>query len=108
MAYLNDYESLLAYTLKLLQDNKKLMGENIKLKLEADELMTMNIQLLTDNEKLKKERHTLLDDSAMLLEFNDELQKSKEKLEGDLFELKGKFEVILSNVVEINELEESL
>lgn len=38
----------------------------------------------------------------MLLEFNDELTNSKAKLEGDLVELKGKFEIVLKNIVEIN------
>ena len=104
--YLKDYESLLKYTLKLLGDNKYLMQENLKLRLEAEEMVKMNLTLLQENEKVKNERDKLLSDSMTLIEYNDYLQSSKDNLEKDLLDIKEKFYSILSGMTDLNNAEQ--
>ena len=96
--YLKDYESLLKYTLKLLGDNKFLMQENLKMRLEAEDMVKMNLRLLEENEKIKNERDKLLSDSMTLIEYNDYLQASKDTLEKDLLDIKEKFYTILGGM----------
>ncbi len=55
LEYLNDYEGLLKYTLKLLEDNKMLMKENIKVKMEEEEMLLLQTKLEKENEVLKRE-----------------------------------------------------
>jgi len=105
--YLKDYESLLKYTLKLLGDNKYLMQENLKVRLEAEEMVKMNLKLLQENEKIKAERDKLLSDSMTLIEYNDYLQSSKDSLEKDLLDIKEKFYSILSGMQDLNENEQA-
>jgi hypothetical protein len=106
LEYLNDYEGLLKYTLKLLEDNKMLMKENIKVKMEEEEMLLLQTKLEKENDVLKRERETLMRDTLVLLEYNDELQASKDRLEDDLMDIKSKFETILIGLKGLDQLDD--
>jgi len=84
------------------------MNENIKLKLEDQEMLVLNLKLLKENEILKTERETLLRDTMTLLEYNDTLMEAKEVLENDLLDIKKKFEMILGGLKEIESMDKQL
>lgn len=83
------------------------MQENLKLRLESEEMVKMNLTLLQENEKIKGERDKLLSDSMTLIEYNDYLQASKDNLEKDLLDIKEKFYAILGGMQDINDAEEA-
>ena len=93
---IKDYEGLLTYCMKLIDDNKQLLTENSGLQTENEESMTMNIQLLEENQKLKNEKDKLVDDSLSMIEYNEQLIQEKETLDSRCSELKEGFDTAVS------------
>ena len=96
--HLKDYESLMKYALKILEDNKNLMEENLAMKKENQECLQGNILLLTENEKLKIEKEKLIDDSLLLIDYNEQIREEKNNLEKELLDIKSKFEIIINSL----------
>ena len=79
------------------------MQENMKLRIDAEDMIKMSIKLQDENDKAKSERDKLLKDSMTLIEYNDYLQASKDTLETDLGDIKDKFYSVLKGLQETND-----
>ena len=89
------------YAIKLLEDNKALMTENLKLRVNTEKTVHLNLKILQENEELKQERAKLMKDTMTLIEYNDILLNTKENLERDVADIRKKFEVIVSGMTKL-------
>ena len=89
--HLKDYDSLVNYAMSLLEDNKKLMGENLNQRIETSKLLEMNVKLMKENDSLKEGNKKLLTDSMTLMEYNDKLQGARSTLEKDVSQIRAQF-----------------
>lgn len=93
---LKDYDSLLNYCMKLIDENKQLLGENSTLRSENDEVLNLNLELLQENETLRKDKDKLVDDSLTVIDYNEQLLDDKTKHDKDYSGLLEKFKVAVS------------
>mmetsp|Transcript_49372 Transcript_49372/g.56873 ORF Transcript_49372/g.56873 Transcript_49372/m.56873 type:complete len:168 (-) Transcript_49372:227-730(-) len=93
---LKDYDSLLNYCMKLIDENKSLLTENATLRTENDETLTLNLELLQENEGLRKDKDKLVDDSLVVIDYNEQLLDDKTKHDEQFSTLIEKFKMAVS------------
>lgn len=93
---LKDYESLMNYCMKLMEENKQLLIENSELRKENEESLTLNIELLEENSTLKKDKDKLVDDSLSVIEYNEQLVQNKDHSDAKYDSLKEKLRIVVT------------
>ncbi len=107
-AYLNDYSSILEYSLELLEKNKNLMEDNMKLKLESQQMSKMNIDIKKENDEIREARNQLVRDMSKLIQYNKQISSEKEKFEVDLDDIRTKFDSLLISLKDMNAAKKEL
>ncbi len=95
---LKDYESLMNYCMKLMEENKELLLENSELRKENEESVTLNIELLEENQNLKKDKDKMVDDSLSVIDYNERLVEDKDQSDLKYAELKEKFQIVVNSL----------
>lgn len=107
-AYLNDYSSLLEYSLKLLEKNKSLMDDNMRLKIESQQMSKMNLDIKKENDQIREARNQLVRDMSKLIQYNKQISAEKEKFEVDLDDIRNKFDSLLISLQDMNTAKKEL
>jgi len=107
-AYLNDYSSLLQYSLDLLEKNKTLMDENMTVKMESQQMSKLNDTLKKENDQIKEGRNQLIRDMSKLIQYNKQLGEEKGRFETDLDDIRIKFDSLLGSLQDMNAAKKAL
>lgn len=93
---LKDYDSLLSYCMKLIEENKQLLTENSDLRRENEEVLTSNIELLDESSALKQDKDKLVDDSLIMINYNEQLHEDKSEYDAKYIKLQENFDHAIS------------